>query len=493
MRKIIIENTKNIQYLEFNIPNNPGVYLIVGANGTGKTTLLVCLDRICNPNGFAHGFSTSRLFGEVDQYHNSTIRYEIEDPAMCLLYRKKSKRWAVSPKGGSALLSNFGFSQSVFVRADSNRIDASREEIRQGNYVSADIRIKQTLNRIFETTKYNKLKRLRNTNGRGRQATYFYVIEDNNEFYSEKRFSTGELAVLRLVEKLCNVDNNALVLLDEAELALHPRVQKNLLDYLKTVSEEKCLTIFVSTHSVTMIKDTEKKHIILLESSNRGRYEAINPCYPARAIGSVDFMNNIIYDAIFFVEDEMARLLLKKILQRCCEIDNQFSTITNCIVPVGGYRETAKMAINTRTQLFNNTHVFSVWDDDVFSETIPRDNEIREFYEQNRGIIYTLGCTPELWMIEQLESGDEAIITTIRNRFHIDVVSIITSTEYLNCRNTKPRKLAKEKMDVVIQKLSEFCGDSKEIVLDAFAQIIIDATYDDGQIRRIAAPMLSHT
>ena len=48
MRKITIENTKSIRHLEFKIPEQKGVYLLVGANGAGKTTRLVCLDRICS-------------------------------------------------------------------------------------------------------------------------------------------------------------------------------------------------------------------------------------------------------------------------------------------------------------------------------------------------------------------------------------------------------------------------------------------------------------
>ena len=94
MKKITIENTKSIRHLEFTLPEQKGVYLLVGANGAGKTTLLVCLDRICNPNGFARGFSASKSFGAVDQYNNATIKYEMTDPDICLLFRKKTARWA---------------------------------------------------------------------------------------------------------------------------------------------------------------------------------------------------------------------------------------------------------------------------------------------------------------------------------------------------------------------------------------------------------------
>ena len=203
MKKITIENTKSIRHLEFTLPEHHGVYLLVGANGAGKTTLLVCLDRICNPNGFARGFSASRSFRAVDQYIEASIKFESGNPSSYLLFRKKNKRWGASPRGGSGLLSTFGFSTSVFIKADSNRINISEEEIRAGTFDSADIEVKQELNSLFETTKFNKLMRLRNSNGRGRPATYFYVIQEKQgKYYSEKRFSTGELALLRLVEKL---------------------------------------------------------------------------------------------------------------------------------------------------------------------------------------------------------------------------------------------------------------------------------------------------
>lgn len=494
MKKIVIEHTKNIGHLELRIPERAGVYLLVGANGAGKTTVLVCLDRICNSNGFARGFSTSRSFGEVDQYENAAIKYEMDNPNTTLLYRKKSRRWAVSPKGGSRFLSNFGFAQSIFIRADSKRIDASDDEIQQGRFVAAPQSLKRTLNTLFETTRFNRLMKLRVGRGRGRNTCDFYVIkESENRYYSEKRFSTGELAILRLIERLDSVSNNSLVLLDEAEMALHPRIQKNLLEYLKRISIEKNLTVFISTHSITMIKATDKAHIMSLEECENGHYKIINPCYPAKAIGNVDFMDNIIYDAVFFVEDEMAHLLLKKMIRKCCEHDHRFSTVTNCIVPVGGYEQTAMLAINTKQRLLNRSSVFAVWDEDVFTETIPQVQRIADLYNAHRDLIYRLGCTPELWMIDKLEATDHQICQEIRNQFHTEVTSIIHSAEYLACNSPKPRKLAKQKMDVVIAKLSGASGESSDVVLERFADILIENAYTIGQICSLVAPMLQRT
>lgn len=492
MKKITISHTKGIRHLEFEIPERRGVFLLVGANGAGKTTLLVCLDRICNSNAFARGFNAPKTFGAVDQYQDAEIKYEIDNPAMCLLFRKKTKRWAVSPKGKSGLLSNFGFASTVFIRADSNRISVTEDEIRTGTFEAADSGLKAKLNELFETDRFSKLKRLKNTNGRGRTAKYFYVIQERAEkYYSEKRFSTGELALLRLVEQLSHVEPGSLVLIDEAEMALHPRIQKRLLGYLNQVASEKNLTVIVSTHSVTLIKATGKNNILLLEDEGRNQYHVTTPCYPAKAIGCVDFMDNIIYDAVFFVEDDMARLLLKKMLKICCEEDHRFNTITNCIVPVGGYEQTAQLAINTKRQLLEKSSVCAVWDEDVFTEAIPQKPSIKQLYESNHSMIFNLGCTPEVWMIEKLEQDSPDISRGFRERFRCEVESVIHSEEYLRCNSTKPRKLAKQKMDAVVAFLSASCGDPNEIVLDALAQIIIDNCYTINDIKRIVAPMLS--
>ena len=58
---------------------------------------------------------------------------------------------------------------------------------------------------------------------------------------------------------------------------------------------------------------------------------------------------------------------------------------------------------------------------------------------------------------------------------------------------SQAKKTCQSKMDVVIALLSSAIGDNPEIVLDAFAQIIIDQAYDVPQIKSIIAPMLAPT
>lgn len=490
MRQIKIENTKNIKRLCFDIPEQNGVYLLVGANGAGKTTLLTCLDRICNPYAFATSFTSANSASNIDQYSSSSIEYITETAH--IKFRKGTRRWACTPRtNSSALLKReFEFENSIFIKADSKRIDVPQEEIRSGNLVDVENTIIDSLNTIFETTKYSNLKRLRNVNGRGRNSTYFYILKDGRKYYSEKRFSTGELAIIRLVERLLNTSQNSLILLDEAEMALHPRIQKNLLDFLTQKAQERELMIIISTHSVTMIKSTHKNNIILMENDEAHNTFISTPCYPAKAIGCVDFESNIIFDTIFFVEDDMARLVLKAMLAKYATLNSSLNSMMYCIIPVGGYEQTALLAKNTRHQLFARSKVYALLDDDVFTDAINENIKFAQLYEANRDLIYSLKCTPESWLIEKLENRETNLASCIRSNYHCEITTIINDARYVACNSPKPRKLCKQKMDVVLKVLEERCGDSQESILNSFVNLLIAEEMSDGMIQSILAPLL---
>lgn len=488
MRSIRINNIKGIRELSFKVPERNDVYLLVGANGTGKSTLLICLDRLCNNLAFSHGFSFSRNTVDVDQYTSSSVIYATDTHS--IRFHKGPARWVSSPKkGSSSLLRSFGFRVSIFIKADSRRLEVTSEELRNGEYIQADASVRTALNAIFETSRFNNLYLLRITHGRGRSATLFYVIRNENDNYSEKRFSSGELALVRLIEQIHTVSADALVLIDEAELALHPRIQRNLLNYIREKSREKNLMVFIATHSTTMINMTNKNNIILLQNNSEGITDVVYSCYPAKAIGGVDYIENSGFDYIFFVEDDMARLLLKKMLSRYITLEPRHSTASTCIIPIGGYEQTALFAVNTRHQLFGNIKAFAVLDADAFVEG-QQNQTFWALYQNNQSLIKSLGCTPEMWIVEQIESDDAVIDTLLRDVFRVERSQIIENAEYQACTSNNPRKLAKKKLDKVVNAIAQHTGDNEEIVTDQFASKLID-TLSDGRVREIIGPMLN--
>lgn len=488
MKTIIIKNTKGIKNLNFELPDKNGVYLIVGSNGAGKTTLLVCLDRICNPYAFARGFSCPKSTSGFDEYSDSQITYQNNN--MSVVYRKKKSKWTASPRKNNAqLLQTFGFTNSIFIRADSKRIDATQDEIKNGIILAASSNIKKYMNDIFDTTRFNNLKKLKVTHGRGKSASFFNVIKDGAICYTEKRFSTGELAILHLLQSIENSTSGSIVLLDEAEIALHPRVQINLLKCLQQISTSRDLMVLISTHSPTLIKATTPTNILMLEPDECGDVSVVNPCYPTRALGGIDYTESAGFDYVFFVEDDMARLFLKKIINRYIKIAIEHSTASTSIIPVGGFYETAHMAVQTKEQLLNKSKVYAFVDTDAF-ENLEQKPKFKELYNANNNTIRDLKITPETYFVNALNSNNNVIIQKFKSIFHCEPANIVNSKKYQDCNSTKDRQLAKDRFSVFIKYCSSHSGDNEQIVTNTLIDIIVNS-YPDSEIKQLLGPVFN--
>ena len=492
---IHIEHTKGIDQLTFSVPSRPGVYLLVAPNGSGKTTILTALHRICESNAFFLGFRTASENEEIDRYADSAITYTSRD-SKSVTFRKRESRWVSTPKTNSDVLSSFGFKSASFIKADPKRLSPSQEEIRTGSYVPAPAEIKQAMNRLFATDKYDSLKKLRNALGRGK-SIQFYVIQDKKKnIYSEKRFSTGELAILRLVEKLTDIPQGSMLLLDEAELALHPSVQLRLLDYLREMSHQKKLSIFVSTHSTSMIRATSPANIMLLDAANgkAGHFRVVNPCYPAYAMGLVDELDNNAPDALICVEDDMACSILHALMQRFLNLPEnaRLQHLEKRIIPVGGYLETLRFIDNASRLLFRKTtRLIAVLDNDVFDEDekgyAARQRQLAEY----QGRVFNLGVTPEQAIIEVLEQKPAELMTALRNIFHIKFESLSTSSPYLQIQNDKPRAAAKKKLELLCREIMQIKDMTGHAVCEQLITLTLPYMYTDEQVRQYLKPIFN--
>lgn len=82
--------------------------------------------------------------------------------------------------------------------------------------------------------------------------------------YSEAHAGSGEFAIVRLVDEISNMEKNALLLLDEPEVSLHPGAQKRLIDFLKRQVMTKGTQVVLSTHSPSIVEELPADAIKLL-------------------------------------------------------------------------------------------------------------------------------------------------------------------------------------------------------------------------------------
>lgn len=253
--KVVVERIKGIEHLEFDIPGQ-GVWVMTGLNGAGKSTLLAALYRIRNSYAFQQYFQTSQLANRIDVYSNSSVSYEINGRSVA--YRYGGQRWRATPRANADLFADFPYPSIVYLEANSDRIEPFSDEIRHNRFRDADAGMRDFMRSVLNDSKWTDLKYLNTRRGRGSEA---YLIpyrprpQAQLHYYSEKSFSLGELCVLRLAQRLSDVLDESLILIDEIEMALHPQAQVRLLENLSRIAQQKRLTVLFSTHSASIIKN----------------------------------------------------------------------------------------------------------------------------------------------------------------------------------------------------------------------------------------------
>ncbi|MBF60219.1 MAG: ATP-binding protein [Halomonas sp.] len=484
--RVELENLKGISNLEFDIPG-AGLWLLTGLNGSGKTSLLAALYRIRHGRAFQDHYKTTAMQEKLDTFKDAKIRYKINGQEVTYSYG--GKRWPPTPRSNANILSQFPYPSIHFVQADGSRVEAYAEEIipRRINQVNNDIT--DFLTSVLHNNKWNDLKFVNTRRGTGNQAFLLpYRAGRETHYYSEKNFSLGELCVLKLAQKMSTAENNSLILIDEVEMALHPQAQVRLLNKITQIATNKNLTVIFSTHSSTLIKNIDRRNIIFISRDDQGSYTTKTNVFPAQVLGEIAFDEEVKSDFIFFVEDEEAKLLLEQVCGKFDENRNTHKPMYK-VVPVGGYYQVMQML--ERSALIIPTHVkrHVFLDDDVRTEAIPaaRRNgtrSITDLYDRVMNSVSFLPCTPEIGVTEMLEAFHSNMnVNELRVEFYGTTVNLdnhIMLARYQDITGDSPRKVAKSKLDSIVEYIFNSCGTDETTIRRVLYRKYIDHLYSGG-------------
>ncbi len=439
---IEIRNLRNITRLRFEIPD-PGVWLLTAGNGAGKTSLLACLRRIGQSNAFPIHFPSSLRSARLDNHTDGTVTYEINGETVEYAYR--GERWTPRPRSNSHLFDQLEYPSVMYVGATADRITPRPEDFDTHNIRAANPAIIDAANVIFETNKFTKLRTINLTRGAGNDAFVLALGAPPYTYHSEKHFSLGELCVLKLLRLLREVQHNSMIIVDELEMALHPRAQVNLLRYLQDQATEKSLTVIFSTHSVTLLKSINRRHIIYLEKQDNGETKAVVGCFPTYAIGNIASDEETLPDVMLYVEDLFARDMVTAFLEKFTNerVPDPTDRPNTKIVPVGPFDAVMAFLERNRSVLPNTVIQKAVLDGDVATESIAswrqNDNhtQLAKYQRQRRDIDF-LPFTPETGLIAHIATDVGAFETELRRRCHDNQIRIV------------PRQHQWHRFDVVI-------------------------------------------
>lgn len=439
MYTVELKKLKGIKELEFPFPEHFGVYVLTGANGSGKTSLLVALNRLGDKSSFANNFKTK---SEIDTYSEATITYRHDNDSVT--YRKGGKKWVQTTKSKGSLISEFPFVNTLYISTAGLRTYSQQLfNIRENKIGEVSQSIIRSLNEILNTEKFNNLKFITVKEKKGRQKTLnrqnkLYVIKENDgDFYSEQNFSLGERLLLNTLDALEHISPRTLLLIDEVELALHPIAQVKFYNYLAKQAREKELAVIISTHSSTLIKHAGK--CIYLENDGTGRISVTTDCTPAYILRAIATIEDQKPDFIFFVEDDMASRYLRAYLRRFLSDIN--SHLVCPVLYVGGYAEVIKLLQSYPMVGYPKTRIQAFLDhdaQDTYNNLLQKGNQRTEsenrlfklFNDNSHNISY-LSITPELGVWQWIQDNPEAFRNFMDEKHgmqHYDVRDIIAQT-----------------------------------------------------------------
>ncbi|WP_232625613.1 ATP-dependent nuclease [Achromobacter deleyi] len=454
MSKIIISGLRHISRLEFTIPGQ-GVHLLTGTNGSGKTSLLACLRRIGDRYAFGMHFPRALSLNNLDSSEGAKITYET--PAGTVTY-SAGKRWSPTPRTHSKALLSLGYPSVLYIAANAERIEPRIEEFTHQRIRAADPALIATVNRIFDTSKFDNLKVVNLRRGVGADAFLLEIPGARNQpkrYYSERHLSLGELCILKLIKTLKDCQRGSLVLIDELELALHPLAQSALLAYLHTIADEKQLTIIFSTHSSTLIKSVARRQILMLQAQQNGIIDVVRGCFPSYVLGAVADREEAATDVIIYVEDDAARVVTEQFAQKFLAAKYSAAQIVPSfsVVAVGGIVNVLRF-FDTQVRLLPAiTRGFVVLDADA-EEALENatKQDIIDIRDRLSDQISFLPFTPEVGLVNYLRANRDAARNALRAHYNNNSIAIrLDWLPGLSIDN--PRESAKTIVSALVDRL----------------------------------------
>lgn len=425
--KITINNLRHITCLEFPIPEQ-GVWLLTGSNGTGKTSLLGCLRRIGFKNAFPAHFPASRMSDQLDSCEGASIHYET--PGGEVTYTYRTERWVPSPKANSGVLETLRYPSVIYIAANADRIEPNKDDFSPRRVRAARPDIVNAANQIFCTKKFDALKTINVRKGVGNSA---FLIElpsvgkQKKHYFSEKNLSLGELCILKLLKMLADCPRGSLVLIDELELALHPTAQTELLKFLEKTAEDKKLTVIVSTHSATLIKQAPRKKILFLQSDDTGKVYCTENSFPSFVLGALAYREESASDVVIYVEDEAARIIVEQLARRFIADQFKQESLVPSInaIAVGGFVNVLRFFVRQKPLLPAVTKAYVMLDadaeDSLNNAQVP---DVVKLYRDERASISFLPFTPEVGLARFLVDQRTAILQKLRQIFMLNTLSL---------------------------------------------------------------------
>lgn len=341
LTELKLEPFRHISKLHISF-NNP-ISIISGTNRSGKSTILMAL-ACCHLDFLKRNPKNGNLERHTWGALMKTTTHDVqkEDWTYFVTYKtgkkietKRGQRKKTTNKWNGIGKKETQFKHRKVIFLDLDRIVPARfysEKIY--NLSKSAITTEISEHKVFEIEKYMsyileenfKIKKIAQHLDK---ETFEY---SNTNHYSSYNSATGEEVLTRIIIDIVEASRDALILIDEIEMGLHPKVQRRLIDVIRNICTLENKQFIITTHSATILDSVTDLSRIFIEKNPFGEFKAIQNISVNASLSKMDAKSYPLID--LFCEDKEAQKIIYEAItavEKKYKINN-FSELINVIL-----------------------------------------------------------------------------------------------------------------------------------------------------------------
>lgn len=351
-----LERFRHISNLELRF-NHP-ISIISGPNRSGKTSILMTI--ACSHYNFdrknvANGTWERATWSHLVRYTNHDMQtedwvYHIEyregsHPKNGRGYRKHiTKKWGGAGKKEGQIgkpTNGHPYGGRHVCLIDLNRINPGRH-LTSSAYNKARRANVKAMDNQDEINKYlSYILESEYTIGKLTEAA------DNNVYkfctggvhnYSSFNTASGEDVLVNLLGQILHMPDYSLILIDELEVGLHPKIQRRLMDVIYIISQKQHKQFIITSHSYAVMDSVPESSRIFIQN-NGGNYEAKVGLTTYEILTRMD--SEAFPVAMIYVEDEESKMIVDNAINELNADNPGFARLVKPVV-IGSANETYK-------------------------------------------------------------------------------------------------------------------------------------------------------
>ena len=435
---------KSIEFMPFrHIPNlkvefQHPISVITGTNRSGKSTILMSLacshlnfkrKNVYNGNLERHTWSNLMLFTDHDKQQEDWtyyITYKLGNKQE----RKRGQRKCTTKKwnGIGKKESQFRDRQVVFI--DMDRILPARSfsratywRAKNGILSSVSINNQQRIDNYISDILEESFA-LNNVTHHIDKDVYKYA---NSNEYSSYNAASGEEVLSKIVIDLVEAERNSLILIDEIEIGLHPKIQRRLMQIVYHIAKEDNKQFIITTHSPSILASVPDQARIFIEKSYDGNFKAIPNISINAALSKMDSESYPLVN--MFCEDNTAHFIIDKAVSEIQRTGVQnFSNLVN-VIEVGSADKTYNCFQHHKDTYDSKkikTGYACILDGDMRNKK-DKNNNLQYPTENCLHFLYS-DFPPEKFLVDEYEKSNN----NQRLRYHINTSNVHCLFEKMN-------------------------------------------------------------